>query len=80
MATQYGFTCPHCGSPFPVRTSYFENPILKRLFLQCKNIECSFSAQAFIEIKYELSPSGVPNPEINLPRSPAKHQKEVASV
>ncbi|MDU7561416.1 MAG: ogr/Delta-like zinc finger family protein [Acinetobacter baumannii] len=80
MATQYGFTCPHCGSPFPVRTSYFENPILKRLFLQCKNIECSFSAQAFIEIKYELSPSGVPNPEINLPSSPAKHKKEVASV
>ncbi|WP_314338407.1 ogr/Delta-like zinc finger family protein [Acinetobacter guillouiae] len=80
MAVKYGLICPHCNSQFNVRSSYFENTILKRLFLQCSNYECSFSAQAFVEIKYELSPSGTPNPDINLPLSPAKIKKEVESV
>ena len=80
MARQYNCKCPHCGSYFPVRSSYEESPILKRVYLQCSNFECGFSAQAFIEIRFELSPSGIPNPEINLPRSIAKQHKVVASA
>ena len=80
MARQYNGKCPHCGSYFPVRSSYEESPILKRLYLQCSNVLCGFSAQAFLEIRFELSPSGAPNPEINLPRSPAKQQKVVTHV
>lgn len=80
VARQYNCKCPHCGSYFPVRSSYEESPILRRVYLQCTNIECGFSAQAFIEIKYELSPSGAPNPEITLLKSPAKQKKEVACV
>ena len=80
MSVKYGLLCPHCTSALNVRSSYFENPLLKRLFLQCSDCECSFSAQAFVEIKYELSPSGTPNPDIYLPISPSKIKKEVASV
>lgn len=80
MAKQYCFICPHCGSSLPVRSSQAESPVLKKIYLQCSNLECSFSAQAFLEIKFQLSPSGTPNPEINLPISPSKIQKEVAIV
>ncbi|MFW2077511.1 ogr/Delta-like zinc finger family protein [Acinetobacter sp. ULE_I010] len=77
MAKQYCFKCPHCGSSLPVRSSEMESPILKRLYLQCSNFDCSFSAQAFLEIKYQLSPSGTPNPEIHIPVSIKKEAPRV---
>lgn len=73
--------CPHCASPFQVRSSEQESPLLSRIHYQCINAECGFTAQGFFELKYELSPSGMPNPEISLPPSPFRQKhKEVASV
>lgn len=67
--------CPHCGSGFPIRHSIELNSILRRVHAQCINTECGFTAQGFFQWEYELSPSGRPNPEINLPVSPHKIKK-----
>ena len=66
--------CPHCGSSFPIRNSVELNPLLRRFHAQCSNVECGFTAQGFFQIEFELSPSGIPNPEINLPPSPHKNK------
>ena len=66
---------------------YFEiilkelNPILRRVHAQCINTECDFIARGFFQWEFELSPSGLPNPEIKLPPSPHKiRNPQVASV
>lgn len=73
-------TCPHCGEAFQIRSSEKETSLLRRLWGQCTNVHCGFTAQGFLTWDIELSPSANPNPEINLPRSPAKKHKEVACV
>ena len=56
------------------------NPLLKRLYGQCTNLYCGFTAQGFLTWDSELSPPAIPNPGINLPKSLAKQHKEVACV
>lgn len=72
--------CPHCGSSFRIRTSEQENALLRRLWGQCSNVNCGFTAQGFLSWDAELSPSATPNPNINLPKSTAKQHEEVACV
>ncbi|MFX5513180.1 ogr/Delta-like zinc finger family protein [Acinetobacter baumannii] len=79
MAGAHRSKCPHCGEKFQIRNSVELAPTLRRLHGQCFNPVCGFSAQGFIQWEFELSPSGTPNPEINLPRSPHK-KAQVSSV
>lgn len=72
--------CPHCNDVLWIRSSEQVSPVLKRLYAQCKNLNCGFSVQGFLTWDAELSPSAMPNPEIHLPKSPAKQKKEVACV
>ncbi|MGQ2387035.1 MULTISPECIES: ogr/Delta-like zinc finger family protein [Acinetobacter] len=61
--------CPHCGSAFSIRHSEQESPVLRRYRGQCQNLECGFTAIGFMELKFQLSPPSIPNPEIHLPVS-----------
>ncbi|OTG65914.1 ogr/Delta-like zinc finger family protein [Acinetobacter silvestris] len=70
--------CPHCGGSFPIRNSLELNPVLRRVHAQCTNTECGFTAQGFFQWEFELSPSGLPNPEFSLPPSP--HRIKSAQV
>lgn len=72
--------CPHCNESMWIRSSEQVDPLLKRLYGQCTNVHCGFTAQGFLTWDAELSPSSNPNPEINLPKSPAKVVKKVSSV
>ena len=72
--------CPHCSSALWIRSSEQVGPLLKRLYGQCTNLHCGFTAQGFLTWEVELSPSATPNPNINLPKSTAKQHKEVACV
>ena len=72
--------CPHCNSPFRIRSSEYENALLRRLWGQCTNVNCGFTAQGFLTWDAELSPSAIPNPDIHLPKSAAKQHKGVACV
>lgn len=61
--------CPHCESFLMIRSSEQESPLVKRIWLQCRNLACGFTAQGFLSIECEISPPAVPNEEVNLPRS-----------
>ena len=72
--------CPHCGESLWIRSSEQVDPLLKRLYGQCTNLRCGFTAQGFLTWDAELSPSAMPNPEIHLPKSLAKQGKGGACV
>lgn len=66
MAT---FFCPHCKGKTKTRTSRGLSPTLRELIYQCNDPECSYSFVVEAEAVRTLSPSGKPDPAINLPQS-----------
>ncbi|WP_411341187.1 ogr/Delta-like zinc finger family protein [Sphingopyxis sp. J-6] len=62
--------CPHCGAPSYIRTSEMVTPTSKDLFYLCLNTDCGFTWKAQIAIVYGLSPSAIPNPQIDIPMAP----------
>ncbi|WP_038343019.1 ogr/Delta-like zinc finger family protein [Acinetobacter sp. A47] len=72
--------CPHCQNHhLKIRSSQQKHPLLKEIRLQCPNFECSFSCVANIELMYTVSPSGIPNPSINLPTFKVLKQLQAAN-
>jgi hypothetical protein len=64
--------CPHCNSLAIARNSRELSSTLREITYQCKDVECSHSYVAQLEIVRTLSPSGKPNPEIVLPMSSSR--------
>ena len=62
--------CPHCKSWANVRNSVEVTPLLRELFLICKNAACGHTFAAATEINRTLSPSATPDPAILIPLSP----------
>lgn len=80
MSSPYKLVCPHCQSKIRIRTSVGEHIFLRRAYLQCTNEACGFTAIGSFEITHEMSPSGTPNPSIQLPEAPiALRRKAMAS-
>lgn len=67
MATRMMFLCPHCKGKTKTRTSRGLSATLRELIYQCEDPECSYSFVVQAEAVRTLSPSGKPDPEINLP-------------
>lgn len=65
-----GMRCPHCSSPSAARSSRVLSRLLKEVYYQCKNPACGFTWVATLEAVRGLSPSGMPNPSVDLPVSP----------
>lgn len=66
--------CPHCGAFGRIYTSEALTVLYRVTKFQCTDLECSFSWAEGSEVLYSLSPSGRPNPNINIqPR--AKEQQ-----
>ncbi|MFJ4444618.1 ogr/Delta-like zinc finger family protein [Pseudomonas sp. NPDC089422] len=63
----YKLVCPHCTSRMRIRTSEGRHIFLRIAYLQCINEACGWSVRAEFEMTHELSPSGMPNPEVHLP-------------
>ena len=60
--------CPHCEqNSLRVRSSKQPHPLLKIIYFQCKDVNCGFTCQANLEIKYQISPPALVNPDINIP-------------
>ena len=60
--------CPHCEqNSLRVRSSKQPHPLLKIIYFQCKDINCGFTCQANLEIKHQISPPALANPNINIP-------------
>lgn len=62
--------CPHCDVQAITRTSVTLSPLYKEITYQCRIPECGFSWVAALEALRSLSPSGNPNPNIDIPVSP----------
>lgn len=59
--------CPHCkAANLQIRSSIQEHILLKTLFLQCRNVHCGFTGRGNIEITHEISPSAIPDANVNL--------------
>jgi hypothetical protein len=58
--------CPHCGVAAIARTSVALTPCYKEIVYQCRVPECGFSWVAGLEAVRALSPSGKPNPLIDI--------------
>lgn len=63
--------CPHCHAPSRVRTSTQDMPTMRELYFQCLNVDCGFTWKAQLAIVWGLSPSAIPNPQIDIPMAPA---------
>jgi len=62
--------CPHCHAPSYIRTSEMVTPTSKDLFCLCMNPDCGFTWKAQMSIVYGLSPSAIPNPQLDIPMAP----------
>ncbi|MEE1868542.1 MULTISPECIES: ogr/Delta-like zinc finger family protein [Pseudomonas] len=65
----YKLVCPHCKSRMRIRTSEGRHIFLRIAYLQCTTEACGWSVRAEFEMTHELSPSGMPNPDVRLPRA-----------
>jgi len=52
-----------------IRTSEGKHIFLRIAYLQCSAEACGWSVRAEFEMTHELSPSGMPNPEVRLPKA-----------
>ena len=60
----YKMVCPHCLSRMRIRTSEGRHIFLRVAYLQCTTEACGWSVRAEFEMTHELSPSGMPNPDV----------------
>ncbi|WP_459206069.1 ogr/Delta-like zinc finger family protein [Pseudomonas sp. MLB6B] len=65
----YRLVCPHCHSRMRIRTSEGKHIFLRIAYLQCSAEACGWSVRAEFEMTHELSPSGMPNPDVSLPKA-----------
>ncbi|AKX51735.1 transcriptional regulator [Thiopseudomonas alkaliphila] len=63
----YRLVCPHCHSRMRIRTSEGMHILLRVAYMQCTNEACSWSARGEFLITHEMGPSGMPNPDVDLP-------------
>jgi len=73
----YKLVCPHCRSRMRIRTSEGRHIFLRIAYLQCTNEACGWSVRAEFEMTHELSPSGMPNPEVRLPQASGELRRAV---
>lgn len=66
----YKLVCPHCNSKMRIRTSEGCHIFLRIAYLQCQNEACGWTVRAEFQMTHEMSPSGMPNPEVRLPVAP----------
>lgn len=63
------YRCPHCRERAIVRATRELSPIYAERYLQCSSPTCGYTYVVGIEVIRTLSPSGTPNPELQIPQS-----------
>lgn len=66
MGRKASYQCPHCTAGMTIKSSRSVHALLRNIYLQCSNYQCSFAAGGILEITHEISPSAKPNLEIRL--------------
>ncbi|MDP2127222.1 MAG: ogr/Delta-like zinc finger family protein [Pseudohongiella sp.] len=71
--------CPDCGGALRIRDSWSKHPLLHFEYVQCMDAECGVVYRVQREFTHLISPSGKPNPSVNLPRAPGSALKPVSN-
>lgn len=80
MALRVGMDCPHCGSRAQIRTSTGVSRTMRKVYFLCNKVPCGHSWVATLEAIRTISPSGLPDPSVDLPvmeRSEVEHVFDV---
>ncbi|WP_411384145.1 ogr/Delta-like zinc finger family protein [Pseudomonas sp. L7] len=72
----YKLVCPHCGGKMRIRTSEGTHVFLRIAYLQRVNEACGWSVRAELTMTHEMSPSGMPNPAVQLPVAPVAMRRQ----
>ena len=67
----YKLVCPACGGKLRIRNSEGESPIFRSIYGQCMNVACGATFAGSQSWEYELSPSGLDKPRVQLPVAPS---------
>lgn len=80
MANVLGMNCPHCRTRARVQTSVELSATMRRVYMQCPNLACGHSWSAILEAERTISPSGIPNPAIDLPIAERRQVEAIHDV
>lgn len=59
--------CPHCGSRMRTITSRQLSTLVREIYFDCMNVDCSHRCVAQLGIVRTLVPSLIPNADVSLP-------------
>lgn len=69
MGRSPGTRCPHCKTTARARTSTELSLMYREITYVCNNLECGHVWVCGLEPRRTLSPSAIPDPEIDIPLS-----------
>ena len=76
-----GMNCPHCKTWSTVRSSEPLSPLVRAVFFQCRQLHCGHTWKAHLEAVHTITPSAVPDPNIDLPLSSrSEHLRRIAET
>lgn len=80
MAKRVGMNCPHCRGRAQIRTSTQVTVTMRELYFLCNAVACGHSWVATLEAIRTISPSGLPNPAVDLPIMPRREVEQVHDI
>lgn len=66
----YNQVCPACRSRLRIRTSEGQTPCFRSVYYECTSLVCGAKFAGSQTIDYQLSPSGLDKPLLQLPLAP----------
>ena len=76
----YKLVCPACGGAIRVRTTEGQTPCFRSAYYECVSLICGAKFSGSVTIDYQLSPSGLEKPLIQLPIAPALERMKAKRV
>tara|TARA_B100000749_G_scaffold112107_1_gene85569 strand:- start:7672 stop:7971 length:300 start_codon:yes stop_codon:yes gene_type:complete len=70
VSSTYNQVCPACRSKLRIRTSEGQTACFRTVYYECTNLICGAKFSGTQSIDYQLSPSGLEQPLIQLPVAP----------
>ncbi|MFD2179552.1 ogr/Delta-like zinc finger family protein [Veronia pacifica] len=61
--------CPHCNGPCTIRKTTQVSSTYREVTLSCNNTDCGHVFVASVSPVRTLSPSSIPDPDVNIPIS-----------
>jgi hypothetical protein len=66
----FSMACPHCKAKARVNASREQSTMVRLLVFSCTNFECGHVFTALLSVEKTLSPSAIPDGDLNIPLSP----------